>query len=159
MPSEWLSNCPASAKPTENPAMFKIVPICFQRGSRGKVTMNGERRGAEARERKSDKQRPLVAMIQNGIGAFISRIMIVVVLPLVSLLAGYALKVTLDNITLRIAEVATSVNVLSADVSIIKANMKEASTDATTARDNVTMLKEHAAGTDRRLDNLEERRR
>lgn len=102
-----------------------------------------------------DNRGGLIGALANGPGTIASRIVVIIGTPLVAIVAAllaYSIKVTLENIQLEIHQVAVKIDD-AADTA------KNAEIKVNLLQTDFSRMQEHAAGVDRRLDQIEQRRR
>lgn len=89
-----------------------------------------------------DNQNAISRALTNGLGALLSRLMIIIGFPLISALAAYAAALTMDKIETKIVGVADAVGRLGNVVDEVNLDAKATSLAVTGLRLDVTRLQD-----------------
>ncbi len=92
--------------------------------------------------RDNDNQNAVAKALKNGLGALLSRLMIIVGFPVMSALAAYAADLTLQKFEDKITNVANEVHRLNATIDEVSLDARSTSIAVTGLRIDVTRLQD-----------------
>lgn len=124
--------------------------------------MSAPGRPRDERSRSTDVERGIKAALKNGFGTLVSRSIIILGLPVLTIttgLGGYAVKLTLDGIAKDIQAVAKDTGDVKAALGALGETARQARADITQLQIGAATLRERTAGIESKVDDLRQARR